>query len=418
MIGVGRLLITALTVLAFYAPVAEATDFTIPVEGMDSSESVMAFSSGFLAPELPVEGTVLEDSADTQLIIGTQRTLFLRMTSFENLAPGDLFTVYRRIHQVFHPAHGQYLGWLISIRGIVQVTKIDQDLRIVTVRVVRAFDAMTPGDAVMRYSPPMAQEAPAATRTPPEKPAIVVELSMRQTLVGQRNVLYLDWGKEEGLVRGDHFDVFRPKLGRPLRWVGEIRVLSTQAHTATGLITRSPVNILKGDVLVLKENKLAVQVEEELKPLEQDVQGLEVKREGDKVTITLIDRVLFDSGQADIKPEGREVLQRVSEILRNAQDEQILVEGHTDNVRIGPTLKRVYPSNWELSRARANNVRIYLSTEGGINPDRLSSAEYADTRPVASNATEEGRQKNRRVEIILMPKEQPGGAALPTGLVR
>ena len=215
------------------------------------------------------------------------------------------------------------------------------------------------------------------------------------------------------LVRGDHLDIFRPKIGRPLRWVGEVRVLSAREHTATALIIRSPVNILRGDILVLKEPpKPQAQIEEELKPLEIGTQGMEVKREGDKLIITLVDQVLFDSGYAEIKPAGREVLQRVSEILRGASDQKILVEGHTDNVRIGPSLKKVFPSNWELSRARANNVRTYLAEQGGIEGARISAAEYADTRPVASNTTEEGRLKNRRVEIILMPKDE-AAAAVP-----
>lgn len=394
-----------LTALLLDGAAARAGDFAVSPEGLDTPESVMALSAGFLAPDLQVEGTILEDSMDTQLIIGTRRTLFLRMLTFDNLATGDLFTVYRRVHQVFHPSHGQYLGWLISIRGIVQVTKIDLDLGIVTAKVVRAFEAMTPGDAVMRYVPPVPPEEPAVTRSLPGRPMMVVELSTRQTLVGQRNVVYLDVGKQDGLVRGDHLDVFRPKMGRPLRWIGEVRVLSAQDHTATAMIVRSPVNMLRGDLLVLKEPPRSfAQVEEQLKPLESEIQGMEIKREGEKLIITLVDQVLFDSGYAEIKPEGREVLQRVSEILRGAADQKILVEGHTDNVRIGPSLKKIYPSNWELSHARANNVRSFL-TQQGIEAGRISAAEYADTRPVASNATEKGRQKNRRVEIILMPKD-------------
>ena len=414
------LFISLLTALLFPLPAVQAGDFSVSPEGLDTPESVMALSAGYITPDTPVEGTILEDSTDTQLIIGSRRTLFLRMVNFDNLAPGDLFTVYRRIHQVFHPAHGQYLGWLVSVRGIVQVTKIDLDIGIVTVKVVRAFDAMTPGDAVMRYVPPLPAEEPSPSRIVPEKPSIVVELWTRQSLVGQRNVVYLDWGKREGVVRGDHLDIFRPKLGRPLRWVGEVRVLSAQDHTATAMIVKSPVNIFRGDILILKEPpKPQAQVEEELKPLENEITGIEVKREGEKLIITLVDQVLFDSGYAEIKPGGREILLRVSEILRGASDQKILVEGHTDNVRIGPSLKKTFPSNWELSRARANNVRAYLSEQGGIEANRISAAEYADTRPVASNSTDEGRQKNRRVEIILMPKEEasgaiPAAAELPT----
>lgn len=404
-------LIPALLLALLACPPADADERPIPIEGLDVPESVLAFSSGFLAEDLPIEGTVLEDATDTKLIIESRRILYLRMANFDHVAPGALYTVYRRIHQVFHPAHGRYLGWLIGIRGIVQVTKVDLDLGIATVNVVRAFDAITPGDAVMPFTPPAAHVPPPPDRSLPEIAAMVVELSPKQTIVGQRNVVYIDWGRREGLMRGDHLDVFRPKLGRPLRLVGELRVLSVQDHTATALIVKSPVNILRGDRLAHKvPPATAAQAEDQLKPLEGDNKGVEVKREGETLVITLVDQVLFDSGQAEIKPSGREVLYQVSEALRGATDRKILVEGHTDNVRIGRKLRKTFPTNWELSRARAASVRQFLSQEGGIDLARISSAEYADTRPVAPNDTEEGRQKNRRVEIILMPKDVPGPA--------
>ena len=397
-----------------YATYTVTPDMVTPVEGLDIPESVMAFSSGYLAHDLPVEGAVLEDTADTKLIIGSRNLLFLRMANFDNVAQGDLYTVYRRVHKVFHPAHGHYMGWLVSIRGIVQVTELHLDLGIATVKVVRAFEAITPGDAVTHYVPPLAAEPSPLNRPQPEFPGMVVELTARHNLAAQYHVVYIDWGKLEGLMRGDHLDVLRPKLGRPLRWVGELRVLSVQDHSATALIVRSPVNILRGDRLVLKEPpKAMAEVEEQLKPLETEIKGIEIKREGEKLVITMVDQVLFDSGHAEIKPSGGEVLLRVSEILRSSSDQKILVEGHTDNVRIGRKLKKTYPTNWELSRARAGGVMHYLGDEGGIAPARISAAEYADTRPLASNKTEEGRQKNRRVEIILMPKDQTA-AAPPT----
>ena len=79
----------------------------------------------------------------------------------------------------------------------------------------------------------------------------------------------------------------------------------------------------------------------------------------------------------------------------------IRVEGHADNVEIGPTLKSRYPSNWELSKARASGVLRYLVEKGGLDSARLASVGYGDGRPVATNATEEGRTSNRRVEVLL-----------------
>ncbi len=130
-----------------------------------------------------------------------------------------------------------------------------------------------------------------------------------------------------------------------------------------------------------------------------------IKQVRDRLTINMVDRVLFDSGQAKVKPAGLKVLKQVSEILKKVTDKQIRIEGHTDNVAIGAKLKDRIPTNWELSTARATSVVRYLIEEGGVNPANLSAVGYADTQPIASNETEEGRTANRRIEIVLYPKD-------------
>lgn len=123
-----------------------------------------------------------------------------------------------------------------------------------------------------------------------------------------------------------------------------------------------------------------------------------------KLTVDVVDKILFDSGRAEVKPEGLEVLKRVVEILKTVTDKIIRVEGHTDNVPIAGTLAKRYPTNWELSAARAINVTRYLEKEG-LDPALLSAAAFGEYQPVADNETPEGRAKNRRIAIILLPKE-------------
>jgi chemotaxis protein MotB len=132
---------------------------------------------------------------------------------------------------------------------------------------------------------------------------------------------------------------------------------------------------------------------------------IRIKQVRDRLTINMVDRVLFDSGQGQVKPAGLRVLKQVCDILKNVTDKQIRIEGHTDNVPIGGKLKTRFPSNWELSTARATSVVRYLIEEGGVDRAYLSAVGYADMRPVASNATEEGRTANRRIEITLYPKD-------------
>ncbi len=102
------------------------------------------------------------------------------------------------------------------------------------------------------------------------------------------------------------------------------------------------------------------------------------------------------SGSADIKPEIHAVLEKVSKLLSTAPG-RITIEGHTDNV---PISSPKYSSNWELSTARAASM-VHFFIEKGLDPTKFSIAGYAEFRPLESNATEEGRQKNRRVEVVI-----------------
>lgn len=132
---------------------------------------------------------------------------------------------------------------------------------------------------------------------------------------------------------------------------------------------------------------------------------IKIRQVRDRLTINMVDRVLFDSGQAQVKPAGLKVLKQVSDILKKVADKQIRIEGHTDNVPIGVKLKEKFPTNWELSTARATSVVRYLIEEGGVDRAMIAAGGYADTRPVESNDTEAGKAANRRIEIVLYPKE-------------
>jgi chemotaxis protein MotB len=123
-----------------------------------------------------------------------------------------------------------------------------------------------------------------------------------------------------------------------------------------------------------------------------------------KLTVNMVDAILFDSGKAEVKPEGLTVLQKVVDILKNVKDKAIRIEGHTDNVQIVGALTRKYPTNWELSAARAINVTRYLQQQG-IDAASLGAVAYGEFKPVADNGTDAGRAKNRRIEIVLVPKE-------------
>lgn len=122
-----------------------------------------------------------------------------------------------------------------------------------------------------------------------------------------------------------------------------------------------------------------------------------------KLKVTFIDKILFDSGSTRIKDKGQEVLLTLAESLIASTNNTIVVEGHTDDVDIGWPLRERFPSNWELSTARAASVVRFLQEQANIKPERLTATGYSFHRPIAANDTIESRSQNRRIEIILIP---------------
>lgn len=126
------------------------------------------------------------------------------------------------------------------------------------------------------------------------------------------------------------------------------------------------------------------------------IPGVDVSQGQEGVTLRINDNLLFDSGRAQLTGQGRDLVDSLVEVL-SAFDGQVSVEGHTDNVPISTSR---FPSNWELSSARAIAVVRHLDSQG-LEVDRMRAVGYADTQPIASNATAQGRAANRRVELVL-----------------
>lgn len=165
------------------------------------------------------------------------------------------------------------------------------------------------------------------------------------------------------------------------------------------------------DIRSLQKKKEEIQTESQAyKDLLREMKGemargqVTIEELKGKLTLGLADQILFDSGQSEVKKDGLAILKRIVDILGKVQDKAIRVEGHTDNVKISGRLARRFPTNWELSAARAINVARFLE-ENGIDPKILSAAAYGEYKPIADNSTPEGRQKNRRIAIILLPKD-------------
>ncbi len=150
----------------------------------------------------------------------------------------------------------------------------------------------------------------------------------------------------------------------------------------------------------------ALQIQKQLvESLKKEIAAGQVKitQLSGQTVIRLKERILFDSGYASIKASGSDVLAKIGKTLEKIRDRHIQVEGHTDTRPIKWDISEKYPTNWELSTARATAIVRYLIDEVRIEATRLSAAGYAFYRPIASNDTPEGRQENRRVEFTLVP---------------
>jgi chemotaxis protein MotB len=163
----------------------------------------------------------------------------------------------------------------------------------------------------------------------------------------------------------------------------------------------------------LEEAKRAVQDAQERTRLLDDLQTkfkkmidagrLKVTTRHGRVVLQLHNDVLFDPGQADVKPDGKAAIAEVAATLKSVPGKRFQVAGHTDTTPITTETKKAFPSNWELSSARAIAV-VKLLVQDGVDPNMLSAAGYALYDPVASNANAEGQAKNRRIEITLVPQ--------------
>jgi chemotaxis protein MotB len=395
---------------------------TPEIDSVRFSEAALAYSNGAIQKTSPIDGTVNLITGDNQsvgnrMLLGKRDSLYLKLNNPTDVAVGELFTVYRRIRKVFHPTTKEYLGFVVNRSAIVKVTEADHALT--TVEAVHSYGPISPGDPVMRFVAP----APDIEGNPPSNisdlEGMIVELQADRTmtLVSQSNVVYVDRGREDGLKTGDLLDIHRHSAGLPPRKIGQLKVLSVESRTATALIRKANTRVFKGDRFKLVGNAapptqpVGVIPESPTTQASQTVPAdlvaskLKIQDASGQSRLNLGDIAKFlhyDSGDAAIKPDSYKVLDQLIDYLHSSGDMRMIrVEGHADNMEIGPSLKSRYPSNLELSKVRANGVLRYLLEKGGIEPGRISAVALGDTKPTATNMVEEGRMRNRRVEILL-----------------
>jgi chemotaxis protein MotB len=212
------------------------------------------------------------------------------------------------------------------------------------------------------------------------------------------------WASALGKLRG--LDVLRSSLD-----AANARATNALAETQQA---KGQIAALQGQVASLEKEKetagqMAKGLENEMRA-DLESKDVTISNLQGKLTVTILDRVMFDSGEAILQPDGESVLRKIAAILAGHPELKIHVVGHTDNVPI----RTRFASNWELSTARALAAVHFLTEKAGVDPRRVGAVGYGEYRPIADNSTPEGRARNRRIAITILPDELAGADTVPT----
>jgi chemotaxis protein MotB len=213
---------------------------------------------------------------------------------------------------------------------------------------------------------------------------VEADLAATRTRLGARDQEVAKLRGEQDRLRRElsQIEQSKSRLASDLKTTSRQLDELSEAHRLAKLRSAAYLALLERLRSMINDGKLAVEV-----------------RKG-KMIVKLPDRILFDPGSTDLKPEGLDTLRQVASALREFPDRDFLVAGHTDNAATRRHAR--FASNWELSTARAVEVVKYMQSNG-VDPRHLAAAGYSEFDPVAQNLSEEGRASNRRIEIVVMP---------------
>jgi flagellar motor protein MotB len=198
----------------------------------------------------------------------------------------------------------------------------------------------------------------------------------------------------------------------------ELDSLGTKLDEVTGSLSNALAENYANQGQIAELKSQVAELEQEKRQAGQAARGLEAEMRAGleskdvtisqlrgKLTVNILDRVMFDSGEAVLKPGGEAVMWKIANLLAQHPELKIHVIGHTDNVPIRAEAHSRFASNWELSTARALAALHFLVEKAGVDPRRVGAVGYGEYRPLADNTTVEGRAKNRRIAIAILPDE-------------
>jgi len=253
-------------------------------------------------------------------------------------------------------------------------------------------------------------------------PCVVLAVSLGVALVGG-SWMYLARGKATSAAQ-----IARPDLKASQARTAALEAAKAQLEAEKTQLEADKTQLenVKSDLESEKRELLkSVEVREdeiaELKGIHDKIQDkmkdeiargdIRLEQAGNRLRVVLADRVLFDSAEVQVAKRGEEVLARLAEVLAGTPDQEIQVSGHTDRAPVTSKLAGQYPTNWELSVARATSVVRFLAEKAKVPAQKLAASGCGEHQPIASNKTAVGRARNRRIEILLTPMRAPPGTA-------
>jgi peptidoglycan-associated lipoprotein len=362
-----------------------------------AGEPAIAFQGGYLKFSEQVSGLVV-GSRESKQLFGMGDVLYIRVMPDANVKVGDRLTLYRPTKQVYHPVTRAPLGQIMAILGILQVTTETKE-NVVSTRIERAFDSISPGDLVMPFQFP--PEVPAQQATSGPLTGVLVDFKQARQVTAQSEIVYIDRGETDGVALGDRFSVIRP--GRRLSLMtkspdvvlAEIKVIGLQPRTATAYVVKSTDAIHRGDIV------------SRMPPPSSPVKEVP-KAEGAPTAVAKVtpseaptpapplpkslEDVYFDFDMWALTNQAKKSLTAQAELLKQNANAAITIEGYADE-RGSTEYNRI------LGEKRALEVRRFLTELGVSNPVTVIS--FGKDKPFCTEKDEACYTQNRRVHLVV-----------------
>ena len=373
-----------------------------PASKLDS-EQATAFQSGYIqAFPGPIAGIVIGDR-EARRLFGQGDSLYLRLAPTAEGKVGDRFTLYKPTTHIYHPVTRDYMGQMVVILGILEVAKEPVE-GVTEARIVRSFDSIAPGDLLKPYEAPLPVPAQQVTSGP--LAGIVLDFKTPRQLTGQSETVYLDKGELDGVALGDRFSVsHRGKrlsaLSRnPDQAVAQIKIISTQARTATASVLHSSDAIRRGDIITRLPPPPPKAEPASAPPKEATSDAMAVAKTAPiqaakpvtapKPAMRDFADVHFVFNKWQLSDQARQALTEQAGYLKENPTLVVAIEGYADER--GST-----EFNRSLGEKRAEEVRRFLADAGVKNT--LTIISYGEGRPLCTEKTDDCFAKNRHVHL-------------------